>query len=183
MKRLLTFFVFTLFSSNLLADCMKVSDKNIKVNWTAFKTLSKIGVGGSFSKIKLKSKTKGTSIKDILYGHEFIIDTHSVQTGNESRDKKIAAFFFGGTKEIQGAVSQITEKVLELTLTMNNVTKKVPLEYSILGNELKAKGTIDIFDFNMNSSLIKLNEACHTLHEGKTWNDVTIELTTNFEKC
>lgn len=168
------------------ADCVQVKSKDVRVSWTAFKTPTKIGVGGRMTGVSLKGKTKGTSIRDVSYGMEAVIDTNKIDTGNESRDGKIAKFFFstmtGGSK-IKAAVKKIEEKSLTIAVTMNGKTKDVPMSYVVLGNELKAKGVIDIFDWAMQDELRAINKACYALHSGKTWNDVNIELTAQFHSC
>lgn len=167
------------------AECLQISDKDLVVKWTAFKTPAKVGVSGEFSKFKFDGKTNGTSIKDIVYGLGLKIDHQSVNTGNESRDGKIAKFFFSTSKnaEIIARVTKISDKNITLKINMNGVDRDVPMSYSILGNELKAQGVIDVLDFTMNKQLAAINKACYALHEGKTWSDVGLELTAQFKAC
>jgi hypothetical protein len=84
-----------------------------------------------------------------------------------------------------GKVLKVTDKKVNVAITLNNKTIEVPLNYTFENNQLVAKGTIDVFDFSLNDQLKKLNKACFALHEGKTWNDVNIEIsaTTQNTQC
>ncbi|GAB4014521.1 MAG: YceI family protein [Bdellovibrio sp.] len=179
------FFLLLLLPVFANAECLQISEKDLLVKWTAFKTPAKVGVGGQFSTFKFDGKNKGTSIKDITYGLGLKIDHQSVSTGNEARDAKIAKFFFSTTKnkEIFARVTKIDDKNITLKVNMNGVDRDVPMSYTILGNELKAQGVIDVFDFSMNKQLAAINKACMALHEGKTWSDVNLELTAQFKAC
>lgn len=42
---------------------------------------------------------------------------------------------------------------------------------------LSGLGHIDVLDFSLSSALKSINEACYTMHEGKTWSHVEILLT------
>lgn len=172
-------------SQSIFADCFQVSEKDLSVKWTAFKTPAKVGVSGSFTKFTFDGKTKSTSIKDIAYGLGLKIDHQSVDTANQARDAKIAKFFFSTMKgkEIMARVTKIDDKNITLKINMNGVDRDVPMTYTILGNELRANGVIDILDFAANKQLSSINKACLALHEGKTWSDVNIELTAQFSSC
>lgn len=186
LKKLIIYSTLLLVIFPLNAKCLKISSKDVQIKWTAFKTSSKIGVGGSFKDIKLKSKLTGRTIKEIAYGSEFVINTQSVETNNPSRNKKIEKFFFSnllGGDTMTGSIGQLKEATLTLNLILNKVSKAIPMKYTIIGSELKATGVIDVFDFKLGQQLQALNKACLSLHKGKTWNDVNIELIANFSKC
>jgi polyisoprenoid-binding protein YceI len=177
---------FLLLQSVSFAACLSTSSDQVSINWVAFKTPLKIGVGGTFKKVKFNGKLRGDSIKSVVEKAKFSIDSSSVFTKNPGRDVKIAKFFFStmenGSK-INGEVVKLTSKKVVVRFTMNNKSVEVPLKYTIANNELKAMGTIDILDFSLNSELAALNKACFAKHEGKTWNDVDIELLAKFMKC
>jgi len=183
MKFLISFF---LLQSISYAACLNTSSDQVKIKWTAFKTPSKLGVAGTFKKVSFSSKLEGNSIKSIVEKAVFSIDASSVFTKHPARDVKIAKFFFstmsGGSK-IDGKVIKLVKKTAVVRFTMNNKSVEVPLNYKIVGNEFKAFGTMDILDFAMNSELAALNKACFAKHEGKTWNDVDLEMTAKFKKC
>jgi hypothetical protein len=174
------------FSNQTWGKCLTVKESDVSIRWTAFKTPSKVGVGGTLPKLKFNSKVKGTSVKDALYGQEISIDTSTVNTGNKARDAKISKFFFAnmtGKYKIGAAIKKIEDKIITISVAMNGKTLDVPMAYTILGNELKAKGVIDILDFGMSKGLKTINKACKALHQGKTWNDVNLELTAQFSSC
>lgn len=176
-----------LLSLNSFADCKYTIDsKNVEVKWTAFKTPKKLGVSGKFTDLGISGTKSNSSLNSVLIGTKFSIDPTSVSSGDKSRDMKIAKYFFGNIdgKKITGEVSKMSKGVVELNLKMNGVTQNVPLVYTVDGkaNKFKAEGYIDLFDFTMNKSLKALNDACNELHEGKTWSDVAVALTFEFDK-
>jgi hypothetical protein len=75
--------------------------------------------------------------------------------------------------------------VMSVAVTMNGITKNVPMNYTFNKGDLSATGNIDILDFSANKALSSINKACFDLHEGKTWSDVAIGFATNikFELC
>ncbi|EQC52413.1 YceI-like domain protein, partial [Bacteriovorax sp. DB6_IX] len=103
-------------------------------------------------------------------------------TKNTGRDKKIVDNFFRDVK-ISGKVTAIKKNMLITEMVMKGKKVKVPMKYTLEGSKLSATGTIDVFDFMMHSNLDAINKACKALHEGKTWNDVNIELKTDLTSC
>ena len=177
--------VFT--TSTFAKECFTVNNENIVVSWTAFKTPKKVGVGGSFPNVTYTGKkTTAESIKTLIRGASVTIDGGKVETKNASRNKKIADYFFGnmmkGT-DIKAKVIKLSKDMLTMDLTMNGITKKVPMSYVIDNNILKANGFMDVLDFSMSKSLKAINKACYALHEGKTWSDVELSLEVKFPKC
>ena len=168
--------------TNSFAECVKFTNKNTKVNWTAFKTPAKAGVNGSFTKFNISAAKKMGNLKDVLIGSTFTIDSSSVATKNASRDKKIVKNFFPSVK-ISGKVRAIKKGMLITDMVMNGKKVMVPLKYSLNGNNFSAKATIDVLDFMMNKQLGAINKACKALHEGKTWNDVNVEISTEMTSC
>lgn len=69
------------------------------------------------------------------------------------------------------------KKKLVLDITMNQVTKQVPMMYEIASDKIIAKGTIDILDYNMENSFMAFAKKCATFHENKSFSDVDIEFT------
>jgi polyisoprenoid-binding protein YceI len=162
------------------------NEKASAINWTAFKTPKKVGVRGSFSKFKIKTK-KATTIDELLMGATFEIETDSVNTKDKARDAKIFTFFFKtmtkGTK-ITGKVTKIEGRNVHVDLTLNGVTKSVVLaaKNDESKNTTTLNGKIDVTEFGMKSNLAALTEACKALHEGVTWPDVVIELEANITR-
>lgn len=176
----------SLLSANVWAkDCQyTASAKDFKVSWTAFKTPLKVGVGGKFEKLGIKkSSYKAQSLKELISGVEFNIDGTSVNTGNKDRDKKIVKWFFKPFgAELKGKLLKYEKKIIKMALTMNGVTKIVPLKTEKTKSSLNAVGVIDVLDFNLAKSLQGINKACLELHEGKTWSDVGLKLAVSFTK-
>ncbi|BCD67844.1 YceI family protein [Nitratiruptor sp. YY09-18] len=144
------------------------------LTWTAYKTPLKLGVKGTFGKIAF---IKG---KDCLDGAEVKINKHSVDTNNPDRDKTLDQYFFAKLRgDIIAKVLKVDEKTLDVVITLNGVTKKIPFYYTKKDGVIKAKGVIDILDFQGNSVLRSIANACYKKHQGKTWNDVTLEFTIN----
>lgn len=182
--RLLTILSLLLSVSAFSAECNYLIKKSdVKVSWSAFKTPLKAPVGGSFDKVGVTKDIKGKDLQSLLVGTPFNIQTSSVNTKNKDRDIKIASFFFGPIgPSIKGKVLKYEKKVLKIALTMNGVTKVIPLKLTISDPQIIALGVIDILDFNMQNSLMALNNACKELHQGKTWSDVIIKLEAKYSK-
>lgn len=182
MSKVLIFVLTTIFSLNLHAACHMYNAKRTKVSWTAYKTPAKAGVGGFFRKFEITPKKSSGSIVEVLTGSTFTIDPTSTFTKDASRDKKIVNSFFMGAK-ISGKVLSVKKNMIHTEITMNGQTKKVPLKFTVKGNELMANGHIDVLDFMMSKNLQSINKACFEKHEGKTWSDVKITLQSTFKGC
>jgi len=156
-----------------------VSEDGIDLEWTAYKTPLKIGVGGKFRELGVTKTYQGKTLSELLSGLEFNIDSASTSTKNTSRDAKIVKYFFQkmtGGLNITGSIKEYKQKTLYIEINMNKHTQIIPLKAEISGDQLTANGFIDVFDFGLNESLKGINKACEKLHEGKTWNDVGVSL-------
>ncbi len=176
------------------SGCVLSQEGVVSVGWKAYKTPAKIGVGGVFNSVAYTPiAPKGKNFKEILIGSSVVIDTNSVNSKNEARDLKLVNSFF---KMMSG--KKITAKIIDIKadkrekdkprtgvitteITMNAITKKVPMKYSYQDGKLKAEGFIDIFDFQASKALNAINKACFDLHKGKTWNDVLISFEMNIK--
>jgi polyisoprenoid-binding protein YceI len=176
------------------SGCILAQKGKVTVAWMAYKTPAKKAVSGVFESVKYTAVAKeGKNFREILVGSSVVIDTKSVNSKNKGRDAKLVKFFFeqmsGNTIDAKivdiKADKKIKSKprtgVVTLDITMNGVTKRVPMKYSFANSVFSAKGTIDVFDFSANKALASINKACFDLHQGKTWNDVTIAFTTHIE--
>lgn len=158
---------------------------SVLVKWTAYKTPSKVGVGGSFSKVTMQGQQKGETILQIVRHSQFEIDATSLNTRDKTRDLKISKSFFETMKDgpiIRGKVTAIKEQLLEFDLKMNGVTVSVPMAFNFNRGTFKATGVIDVLDFTMLSGLKALTKVCSEKHKKKTWNDVNIEVFAKFTK-
>jgi len=197
-KIILTFIIMLGLSTSAMATqksgCILAQKGKVTVAWMAFKTPAKKGVSGVFDNSKYTPIAKeGKNFREILVGSKLSIDTSSVNSKNKSRDAKLVKFFFEkmSSKKIEAKILAIKADkrvknkprtgVVTLEITMNNITKKVPMKYNYANSIFSAKGFIDLFDFSANKALASINKACFDLHQGKTWNDVTIAFSTHIE--
>lgn len=166
-------------------DCeFSHNNKKSTVKWTAYKTLKKIGVSGTFSEIKFSAK-KSNSVKNLLQSASFHIKTESVESKNAARDVKIAKFFFStmnGGPFITGKVTKVEKDKVIIALTMNGVTKVIRANYQLNNQQLFIKSQIDVLDFAMRSEHKALGRACESKHEGKTWTTVDLEAIISLKK-
>lgn len=161
-------------STAAFADCT-YSSKSSKVTWNAFKTYEKIGVGGTFNKTVFTPKT-AQSIETLLTSSQILIETASVNSANAGRDATLLASFFKvqNTHTIEAKIISAKEGKALVEISMNSVTKIIPMNYRVESEKIIGKGTIDLGDFTMLPSLSVINKACYDLHAGKTWQDVEI---------
>lgn len=117
------FLVFGLFLSTSVysGECTVTVNpkKDVKILWKAFKTPTKVGVGGTLRNFTYKGNKKDADIKDILRtaSVEIAADSKSVHTKDKSRDAKISTFFFNkmaGGAQIKARVTKVTDKELFL---------------------------------------------------------------------
>lgn len=85
---------------------------------------------------------------------------------------------FADEGAIKATVTGITADALELSVTMNGVTKTTTLAYTVEGGVLSAKGTVDLADYNTDAALKTFAALCSAAwHRGKTWTDIDIFFT------
>jgi polyisoprenoid-binding protein YceI len=154
--------------------CLSVSNEKTIVNWKAYKTEKKIGVGGKFKSFSFSS-IPSANHKALLDTASFTIDASSVDSKNGARDIKIAKHFFStleGGPFIKGHVISTTKDKAQVSLTLNGKTKTVELKYVTIASEIELSGMIDVLDFAMNDEFAALAKACASKHKGKTWSSV-----------
>jgi len=170
------------FSTLGFAECTyeAVSAKN---TWKAFKTYEKAGVSGSFDQAKLLSKP-ASSIESVLANTSLSITTSLVNTGNKGRDATLLESFFKvqGVSKIDAKIKNASSGKALTEITMNNITKTIPMSYTVTEDKVMGKGVIDLADFGMLPSLGAINKACYDLHAGKTWQDVEIGFEMDLKK-
>ncbi len=171
--------------------CELAQEGNISVNWTAYKTPAKLPVSGIFNDVKYNSIAKsGVNFREIFVGSSIDIDTTSVNSRNIPRDAKLVTFFFENmsTTKIKAKITDIKSDkrikgkpktgVFFIDITMNSITKNIPMNFTYFNGKLHAEGYIDIFDFSASKALSSINKACFNFHQGKTWSDVKISFDT-----
>ena len=190
-KLLLTIMILSLslFANTPVAKmgCVLSQTGDVIVGWTAYKTPSKKGVSGIFDTSTYTPANKeGKNFKEILVGSTLAINTTSINSENEGRDKKLVEQFFKlfSTDIITAKITDIQAKSKEtgkpktgtimIDINMNGVTKNIPMHYTFQKGTMHAHGFLDILDFQGSKALASINKACFDLHQGKTWNDVAI---------
>lgn len=157
------------------------------MGWTAYKTTAKVPVSGSFNEVEVSDIGKTDDPIKLLESIKFSMSTASVETNDESRNKKIATFFFdemNETAQIMGRVKSLNEDgsaVIEVS--MNGVTTDVKGEYTLNEGKFDFNATIDIANWDALKALQSLSEACREKHTGddgvlKTWQEVAISFST-----
>ncbi len=175
--------------------CVLVQPNTMNVNWKAYKTLGKIGVGGKFTSVTYTPHAlEGKNFKELLVGSKVNIDLSKIDTGNPGRDETLVKSFFSVLKgkAITAEIVDIkkTDKHekgkprtgnLDVKITMNEKTLTIPMKYIYTDGKFNANGTIDLLDFAAGNALSSINKSCYDLHKGKTWSDVSIGFSTTVE--
>jgi len=192
---LMTVLSFTYATEPAATGCVLVQPAEMSVNWKAYKTLGKIGVGGKFTEVKYTpAALEGKNFKELFVGSKVSIDVSKIDTGNPGRDETLVKDFFSLLKGqmIEGEITDIkkTDKHekgkprtgnIDVKITMNEKMLTIPMTYVYNKGKFDAKGTIDLFDFTANDALSSINKSCFDLHKGKTWSDVSIGFSTTIE--
>ncbi|SFV57989.1 hypothetical protein MNB_SV-12-792 [hydrothermal vent metagenome] len=184
--------LFTLFTfANATGGCILEQSDDINVTWKGYKTFAKLGVSGQFTKVEYTpNKKSGKNFKELFVGSMVHIYMNQIDTGDASRDKTLVKWFFSKLdgETIEGKIVDIEANrrvgkgartgMVDVQITMNKKTLIIPMSYYYNKGKFRATGTIDLFDFAGSQALASINKSCYDLHEGKTWNDVTIEFRT-----
>jgi polyisoprenoid-binding protein YceI len=163
-----------------------VEAKTTKINWTAYKTTSKVPVKGEFTKVSILNSKKAATAKEALNGLKFDIPVKSIYTKDTIRDAKLRKFFFGTMKDtdiIKGTISMNNENSGSVELTMNGVSQILPITYVISDQMVTIEALMNLDNWQAQLAVEALNAACYVLHSGddgisKTWNEVKIEVAT-----
>ena len=172
----------------LQAECMVEMVTPVKVEWTAYKTPKKIGVDGGFLATVYHGKTEAKSLQELLLKSRVQLEVNNVDTKDPFRDAKLVQFFFN---MMQGAVIDAdimsikgndVEGTLVINIGMNNRAIDVPLNYEVKDGFFRAKGVLNLLDFNAQEPLKMLTLNCYAPHEGKTWEDVAVGFSFDLKK-
>lgn len=163
-----------------------IEPKTTTINWTAYKTTSKIPVKGQFTKFTIDNSKKGNSVKETLDGLKFSIPVSSLFTKDSIRDGKLKKFFFGSmkdTQEIKGTLHISDDSTGTADITMNGISQTLPINYVIDDQIASINAVMNLDNWKAQAALEALNLVCLDLHKGedgisKTWNDVKIEVIT-----
>ena len=174
----------------LTAKTYTVMADSTIINWTAYKTTAKVPVKGQFSAITIENVKKDSTVLGALNGLKFKIPVTSLFTNDTIRDGKLKKFFFGAmenTSVIKGTVLLNNENTSTVELTMNGITRELPIAYIITDNRVTIVGNMDLDNWQAKAALEALNVVCKDLHTGddgitKTWSDVKIEVIAVFKQ-
>ncbi len=163
------------------------TDGALSVTATGYKTAKKVPVGASFTAVKFDYKSN-KDFAAFLKSMNVTINALSVTVSPtdpliEQKNKNLMVLF----QENMGAkTSTIMAKIvdvkgddkkgmLDISITMNKVTKVVPFNYMVQDGKLMAESSIDMMDFMMNESFASFVKAVGPLHEGKTFTEVGLK--------
>ncbi|WP_232417864.1 YceI family protein [Methyloversatilis thermotolerans] len=175
------------------AACDYTPDRNgFKFDFTAYgaKDKSYVVSKNTFNKFELASASGR------LLGATIDIDAASVDTSHDLNNGSggqwpptfpairngnvVNGLFrnFANPGRIAAKVSAIDARQLKLDVTMNGVTRAVPMSYKVADGVLSAEGKLDILDFNGAEAFRKFEALCTVAwHKGKSWTDVAIFFT------
>ena len=186
--------VATLFTIAEAGGCTLVQPKEMSVDWVAYKTLAKVGVGGKFTSVEYTPNAlEGKNFRELLVGSKISIDVTHIDTGNKERDTTLVKYFFGklSSDKIEATIKSIEAdprvkgkpRTGDITamISLNGKSLIIPMKYHYSDSKFDAKGVIDLTDFDALPALASINKSCYDLHKGKTWRDVTIGFHTTIE--
>lgn len=168
-----------------LKEVFVAKPEGTTVKWIAYKTTEKSPVKGGFTTLNFDPKS-GSSPSDALNDIVFSIPVSSIFSNDEARDSKIKQFFFRtmlDTDVLKG-VLKYTDDKLVASITMNGVTRNLPLDVKITDQRrVSMTGKMLLKNWGALDALESLNKACFDLHKGpdgvsKTWDEVDLEITT-----
>lgn len=169
---------------NQIEKTYSVIADSTKINWTAYKTTAKVPVNGQFADITIENVKKDSTALGALNGLKFKIPVSSLITNDTIRDKKLKEYFFGAMKNssvITGIVHINKDNASTVDLTLNGITRELPIAYIVADNKVTIIGNMELDNWQAKAALEALNVVCKDLHTGedgitKTWSDVKIEV-------
>ncbi|MFZ2282530.1 MAG: YceI family protein [Lutibacter sp.] len=169
---------------NQVEKTYSVIADSTKINWTAYKTTAKVPVNGQFAEIIIENVKKDSTALGALNGLKFKIPVSSLITNDTIRDKKLKEYFFGAMKNssvITGTVHINKDNASTVDLTLNGITRELPIAYIVADNKVTIIGNMELDNWQAKAALEALNVVCKDLHTGedgitKTWSDVKIEV-------
>jgi len=153
---------------------------DLAVKWTGYKTEKKVPVSGTFNTIKFDIKSSD-NLSTFLKSSIVTIESSSLESKNPARNLNMTSTLFSiaTSKVIEGNISDVNEmkKSLTLNVSMNEITKAIPMMYEINDGKIVAKGSIDILNFGMKNSFMAFAKKCAAFHQNKSFSEVGIEFT------
>lgn len=172
----------------------RYDNQSTSLYWTAFKHTNRVEVKGRIDSLIVNGTATAGNIIDAIKNATIKIYPTSVDSKDQGRDQKISSFFFGSmtaTEEITGIIKSIEGSEQNgkgiISLTLNNVTQDVKMEYVIEEETIQFRCSIDFLAWKCKEALDNLQKACeekHTGIDGKTifWPDANILIETTLLK-
>ncbi|MCB9246027.1 MAG: YceI family protein [Flavobacteriales bacterium] len=164
------------------------------LEWTAFKTMAKLGVKGTFKDIAVTAGSEAGSVTELLNGLHFELNTGSTWTDNPERDGKIVQHFFGVLAEptlISGDILRVegtdSAGTAVIRVRLNGMEQEVSGSYVLLDTKLELKAALDVVNWEAQKGIDSLNQVCYDLHKGedgisKLWPNVDVVVTSTLKK-
>ncbi|GLB50223.1 YceI family protein [Neptunitalea lumnitzerae] len=152
---------------------------SLTLAWTGYKTTAKTPVSGVFKNVEVSGEDlSAEEPAEMFDGATFTATVASLFSGNEIRDPKLKDIFFGtmaNTAALKGTL-HVKEEGTVLEVTMNDVTKEVPVTTSFENGVYTVEGDVHLADFSAMAAVEALAKACYELHTGidgvsKTWDE------------
>jgi hypothetical protein len=172
-----------LISSLSAKECVNIND--IEVNWTSYKTMSKVGVSGTFSKVDLLTEENKDTLKEALLNSFVKINLKDIDAKAEIKTNNILKYFVSYLDDsiIQAKIVSVYKDSLEVEIFLNNKRNIIPMNYKKDANKIIAKGVIDALDFDLSPALKVLNNNVAG-HLNKGWFDIPISFDLSYNnKC
>ena len=169
-------------------------NSSTQLYWTAFKHTARVEVKGQMDSIKVSGTVAAENMIDVIKEASIILYPKSVDSKDPIRDQKITSSFFGSmenTEEITASIKSVNgndEKGTgTLSLTLNNFTKDVAMEYIVEGETIQFRCALDFMDWNCTDAMANLQKACEEQHKGVDgkpvfWPDAKILIETTLQK-
>jgi hypothetical protein len=159
-------------------------DKDVNITWTGYKTTDKIPVKGTFKDVELLNVNTAENPVKVIRNLKFKIPVASIFSKDSIRDYKLVNFLFGNMKNtitVNGEISLDENEKGTATLSLNGLDKDVPVTYTVSGNDIHIKTSIDLNNWQAQAAVTALNDVCSEKHksiDGKsvTWSDVGIDV-------
>lgn len=165
----------------------------LEVVATGYKTATKVGVSAIFTDVKFIYKTNkdfATFLKSMNVDINALSVSVLSDVEQQLKNDNVAIIF---QKENGAKSSKITAKIinvkgddkkgiLDISITMNEVTQVVSFPYTVKDGKIMAEASINVLDFMLHDSFNEFSKALIELHENRSWTEVGLKLSIPFTK-
>lgn len=168
-------------------NAFKIQNASTTIEWTAFKTTSKIPVYGSFENVEITTDSEGSTIKEAIQDTAFSLPIADLLA--EGKEYNVINYFFGAMSNpntITGNI-HLDETTGYINLTMGGVTGKLDFDYTIVDQKFSLNATMNLDEWETSSAIESLHAVCNFMHAGsdgvlKLWNEIPIEASIDFNE-